>query len=57
MPPTGCGMCNEDLECLGCGVKLGCVEPGHCYAVEGKSALKKAQVLVTGTTDDDPIGL
>ena len=38
-PPVGCGQSNEDLECLGCGAKLGCIKPGHCYAVEGERAL------------------
>ncbi len=40
-PPEGCGVSNEDLECLGCGIKIGCVKSGHCYAVEGKAALKE----------------
>jgi len=39
-PPKGCGMANEGLECLGCAQKIGCVLPGHCYAVEGAAALK-----------------
>lgn len=39
-PPSQCGFSTEDLDCLGCGVKLGCVKPGHCYAVEGKRALR-----------------
>lgn len=39
-PPKECGFSNEDLECLGCGTKLGCVKPGHCYVVEGSAALK-----------------
>lgn len=39
-PPQDCGFMNEDLECLGCGVKLRLLEPGHCYAVEGSDALK-----------------
>ena len=38
--PEDCGMSNEELECLGCGRKLGCIRPGHCYAVEGQSAFK-----------------
>jgi len=38
--PAGCGSVNEDLECLGCGEKMGCVIPGHCYAVEGEAAKK-----------------
>lgn len=40
-PPEGCGLSNEDLECLGCGQKLGCIKPGHCYAVDGQAAFKK----------------
>lgn len=40
-PPKGCGVSNEDLECLGCGVKIGCVKSGHCYAVEGEASLVK----------------
>lgn len=40
-PPRDCGFSNEDLECMGCGTKLGCVVPGHCYLVEGEDALKK----------------
>ncbi len=39
-PPQDCGFSNEELECLGCGEKLGCIKGGHCYAVEGKDALK-----------------
>lgn len=39
-PPQNCGFTNEDLECLGCGVKLRLLKPGHCYAVEGSRALK-----------------
>lgn len=39
-PPRDCGFSNEDLECLGCGVKLGCIKPGHCYLVEGEVARK-----------------
>ena len=38
--PRDCGFANEDLECLGCGMKLGCVNPGPCYFVEGEAALK-----------------
>lgn len=38
--PSDCGFSNEDLECLGCGHKLGCIKSGHCYAVEGRGALK-----------------
>ena len=38
--PENCGFSNEDLECLGCGVKLGLVKEGRCYGVEGKEALK-----------------
>lgn len=41
-PPHDCGLSNEDLECLGCGQKLGCIKPDHCYAVEGKKALKSS---------------
>jgi hypothetical protein len=26
--PRDCGMSNEELECLGCGKKLGCVRAG-----------------------------
>ena len=40
-PPRHCGSSNEDLECLGCGCKIGCLEPGHCYAVEGRAAYRK----------------
>lgn len=40
-PPRDCGSSNEDLECLGCGEKLGHIAPGHCYLVEGKVAFKK----------------
>jgi len=39
-PPRECGFTNEDLECMGCGQKLGCIQPGHCYAVEGEDAFK-----------------
>ncbi len=39
--PRDCCSSNEDLECLGCGKKLGCIEPGHCYLVEGQASLKK----------------
>jgi hypothetical protein len=38
-PPKDCGVSNEDLECLGCGVKIGCLKKGSCYAVEGEAAL------------------
>ena len=38
--PEDCGFSNEDLECLGCGEKLGCIVPGRCWAVEGNSVLK-----------------
>jgi len=37
--PSHCGFSDEDLCCLGCGQKLGCIQPGHCYAVEGQAAL------------------
>lgn len=40
-PPEGCQSSNEDLECLGCGYKLGCIKDGHCYAVLGSDALKR----------------
>jgi hypothetical protein len=49
MQPRDCKMIDEDLECLGCGVKVGCVEPGHCYAMEGKSAYKAAALPTTTT--------
>ncbi|MDP3999500.1 MAG: hypothetical protein Q8P76_02825 [bacterium] len=39
-PPRDCGFSNEQLECLGCGAKLGCIKSGHCYAIEGESAYK-----------------
>ena len=39
-PPEHCHISNEDLECLGCGVKLGCIKSGHCYFVEGEAAKK-----------------
>lgn len=39
-PPRNCKFSDEDLACLGCGQKLGCIKPEHCYAVEGKSSLK-----------------
>lgn len=39
--PEDCGMSNEDFECLGCGVKLGCLNDGKCYAVDGETARAK----------------
>lgn len=41
VPPVNCRMSNEDLECLGCGIKIGRLKLGHCYAVEGEASLKK----------------
>jgi len=38
--PADCGFSNEDLECLGCGMKLGLIKDGHCYKVEGSAALE-----------------
>ena len=38
--PEHCGFVNEDLECLGCGVKLGCVKKGFCYRLDGQRAFK-----------------
>lgn len=32
MRPDGCGRSNEDLECLGCGYKLGAIRRGTCPA-------------------------
>jgi len=38
-PPESCGMSNENLECLGCGVKIGTFKSGLCYAGFGERAL------------------
>lgn len=40
LPPRGCKMVNQDLECTECGVKANCVKRGHCFFVEGNGAMK-----------------
>ena len=39
--PSGCGVSNRALECMGCSQKLGLIIPGHCYYLEGTAALKR----------------
>jgi hypothetical protein len=34
-PPRDCRFCTEDLECLGCGEKIGPMTEGYCGYVEG----------------------
>lgn len=42
--PHECGVSNEDLECLGCGEKIGLIKLGHCYYLEGRAALKSSKL-------------